>query len=143
MKDRTNDIEDYFCRQFIRRAYQERLYFELSSNNKRVKAISRFCNNLMDVINTDRVVEHCDSTDVTYLTDRLQERSSHKKGYCIGFFNLDQKWADISDAISTGICSGLGFAVVLPDGIAYMCEEAEFKMKRKSVILHSTASFEE
>lgn len=39
--NKGNTIEDFFCKQFIKSGYQDRFFFELSSNKKRVKAISR------------------------------------------------------------------------------------------------------
>ena len=93
--NKGNTIEDFFCKQFIKSGYQDRFFFELSSNKKRVKAISRICHNMMDIINENKIVEVYNSTDLIHLTDRLRELSKEKEGYCIGFFELDQKWADI------------------------------------------------
>ncbi len=113
--NKGNTIEDFFCKQFINSGYQDRFFFELSSNKKRVKAISRICHNMMDIINENKIVEVYNSTDLIHLTDRLRELSKEKEGYCIGFFELDQKWADISEAINAGIQSNFGFAIILSD----------------------------
>lgn len=53
---------------------------------------------MMDIINENKIVEVYNSTDLIHLTDRLRELSKEKEGYCIVFFELDQKWADISEA---------------------------------------------
>ena len=54
--NKGNTIEDFFCKQFIKSGYQDRFFFELSSNKKRVKAISRICHNMMDIINENKIV---------------------------------------------------------------------------------------
>lgn len=77
-----------------------------------------------------------------HLTDRLHELSKDKEGYCIGFFELDQKWVDISEAINAGINSNFGFAIVLSDGIACICEETCIS-NRKAVILRSIIKLKE
>lgn len=140
--NKGNTIEDFFCKQFINSGYQDRFFFELSSNKKRVKAISRICHNMMDIINENKIVEVYNSTDLIHLTDRLRELSKEKEGYCIGFFELDQKWADISEAINAGIQSNFGFAIILSDGIACICEETCIT-NRRSVILHSISKLKE
>ena len=61
--NKGNTIEDFFCKQFIKSGYQDRFFFELSSNKKRVKAISRICHNMMDIINENKIVEVYNSTD--------------------------------------------------------------------------------
>lgn len=73
--NKGNTIEDFFCKQFIKSGYQDRFFFELSSNKKRVKAISRICHNMMDIINENKIVEVYNSTDLIHLTDRLRELS--------------------------------------------------------------------
>lgn len=140
--NKGNTIEDFFCKQFIKSGYQDRFFFELSSNKKRVKAISRICHNMMDIINENKIVEVYNSTDLIHLTDRLRELSKEKEGYCIGFFELDQKWADISEAINAGIQSNFGFAIILSDGIACICEETGIT-NRRAVILHSISKLKE
>ena len=140
--NKGNTIEDFFCKQFIKSGYQDRFFFELSSNKKRVKAISRICHNMMDIINENKIVEVYNSTDLIHLTDRLRELSKEKEGYCIGFFELDQKRADISEAINAGIQSNFGFAIILSDGIACICEETGIT-NRRAVILHSISKLKE
>lgn len=142
MKNEINNMEEFFCKQFIKSVYQDRFFFELSSNKRRTKAIGRICHNMMDIINENKIVEVYNSADIIHLTDRLHELSKEKEGYCIGFFELDQKWADISEAISTGIQSNFGFAIVLSDGIACICEETDIT-NRRAVILHSISKFKE
>ena len=97
---------------------------------------------MMDIINENKIVEVYNSTDLIHLTDRLRELSKEKEGYCIGFFELDQKWADISEAINAGIQSNFGFAIILSDGIACICEETCIT-NRRSGILHSISKLKE
>ena len=70
--NKGNTIEDFFCKQFIKSGYQDRFFFELSSNKKRVKAISRICHNMMDIINENKIVEVYNSTDLIHLTVTIQ-----------------------------------------------------------------------
>ena len=63
--NKGNTIEDFFCKQFIKSGYQDRFFFELSSNKKRVKAISRICHNMMDIITG------MNPSDILNLDDRI------------------------------------------------------------------------
>ena len=36
--NKGNTIEDFFCKQFIKSGYQDRFFFELSSNKKKSKS---------------------------------------------------------------------------------------------------------
>ena len=89
--NKGNTIEDFFfVSNSLSLVIKTVSFFELSSNKKRVKAISRICHNMMDIINENKIVEVYNSTDLIHLTDRLRELSKEKEGYCIGFFELDQ-----------------------------------------------------
>lgn len=139
--NKGNTIEDFFASNSLSLVIKT-VSFLSCHQTKRVKTISRICHNMMDIINENKIVEVYNSTDLIHLTDRLRELSKEKEGYCIGFFELEQKWADISEAINAGIQSNFGFAIILSDGIACICEETCIT-NRRSVILHSISKLKE
>lgn len=50
----VEEIEKSFVERFIKKAKQDRLLFELSGK-KRQNGIGRFCRNIEDIINTERI----------------------------------------------------------------------------------------
>lgn len=72
---------------------------------------------------TSKIVARCSFSDVKSLRVYLQETINAEKGYFIGFSPLDGTECPLEQALNEGVSSGMGFAVLLDDGMLLLREE--------------------
>jgi len=111
---------------FLRPEICERVFYELNSSKKRQNGLSRFCHRAQQTIMTSKIVARCSLSDVKSLLAYLQETSNAEKGYFIGFSPLDGTECPLEQALNEGLSSGMGFAVLLDDGMLLLREEQQY-----------------
>lgn len=74
---------------------------------------------------TSKIVAQCSFSNVKSLLAYLQEISKAEKGYFIGFSPLDGTECPLEQALNEGVSSGMGFAVLLDDGMLLLREEQQ------------------
>jgi hypothetical protein len=112
------DIETSFVKKYIKKEYQDRLLFELSSKKNRQRAISRFSHD-SDIILINSFVK-------TNIEKLKQQNNEHKKIYIISEDECDGTIMELSQAFDFLEKTYMA-AILISDKFAIVKEEIEGK----------------
>ena len=114
-----SNIEKIFVENFIDKEYRERIIYELSSNKKREKALSRLSHDAINILYRERII--IQSCQLLYDDIKNYMRGS-EKCYLLGG-NIDQSIMRLKDCFNECMNNPLSVVIICDNGLVIVKEE--------------------
>ncbi len=119
----VEEIEKSFVERFIKKAKQDRLLFELSGK-KRQNGIGRFCRNIEDIINTERIAYSGNSLFSDEILKISKQYKVTEPCYIIAYNKeLDKKRISLVEALNLVLGNGMAALIICDDFVIIETEQ--------------------
>ncbi len=103
------DAEKHFVQKFIRRSRRERLFFELTTPERRYDGVSRFCHQSKELLDPSKIIMEGD--DIDRSPEFVCFMRQHDEICCVlsPDYSLDERFVPLKEAVSK--------AIICPDAV--------------------------